>query len=134
MRHISDMHYAVDVVGSHANRPFADLVSHFLRRSYGNEEGVADGVEIEASMQLVRARRTDLQLICREVSRRRQPLRRTAGVILEEMLQVMDVFPLRLLLSFRHVDEIQQRQLVGPDTVSIVRRAFTEALIEFERS
>ena len=105
MRHVSDVHHAVDVAALHPRRPVADLVRDLLGRADGDEERPANGVEVEAAVQLVRHGGTGLELIDREVAGRGEIVRARAQVVGEEMLQMADVFALCLLLRFRHIDE-----------------------------
>ena len=130
VRHVGDVHDAVDVVGLHPLRPLADLVGDLVGRAHGDEERLADGVEIEAAVHLVGHRRAHLELLDREIAGRRQVLRRGARVVLEEALQVDDVLLLGALLRLGDVDEGQQRQLVGPQGVAVVGGALAQGLVE----
>ena len=56
---------------------------------------------------------------------------RIENSILEEALQMRDVLLLRLLLGLRDIHECQQRELLRPDGVTVMRRALAQLLVQF---
>ena len=68
-----------------------------------------DGCEIELAMQLVGKRGALLQLVDREITGRRQEIRRGAQRILEEVADVIDSFFLGFFLGLGDVGDHLER-------------------------
>src|SRR5262245_26600386 len=128
------MHDGVDVARAHPLGPARELPGDLVGRADGDEERLADKIEIEAAVHLVGARGADLELVDREIAGRRQILRRGAHVVLKERLQVWQVFGPRAFLALRDVDEGEDRQLLGPNGVTEILGALAQIVVEDRKS
>ena len=92
-------------------------------------------LEVEAAMHLVGHGGADLELLDRQVAGRRQILRRSCADNPRRSAARCAMYSCSaLLLRFRDVDEGQQRQLIGPDGVAVMRGALAQSLVELLRA